>query len=148
MLDIVSMKCVAAVLASCLCVWASPCAFATTVTAEQGQVLLNTGQGYRLVQGSTNVNPGDMIVVNPGGLARIIYDDGCVREVRPPTVTAISSQSPCQLKQGPPQDDPPGESQGGTGGISTTHVVLGTAALVGGGVAALLYFGKLKPASP
>src|SRR5262245_44478412 len=136
----VSMKCVAAVSAFLLGLWASPCAFATTVTAEQGQVLLNTGQGYRLVQGSTSVNPGDMIVVNPGGLARIIYDDGCVREVRPPTVTAISSQSPCQLqqlKQGPP--DPPGESQGGTGGISTTHVVLGTAALVGGGVAALLY---------
>jgi hypothetical protein len=88
------MKCVAAVSAFWLALWAGPCAFATSVTAEQGQVLLNTGQGYRLVQGSTNVNPGDMIVVNPGGLARIIYDDGCVREVRPPAVTAISSQSP------------------------------------------------------
>ena len=99
------MKCVAAVSAFWLALWAGPCAFATTVTAEQGQVLLNTGQGYRLVQGSTNVNPGDMIVVNPGGLARIIYDDGCVREVRPPAVTAISAQAPCQgQKQGSPQD--------------------------------------------
>ena len=142
----VSMKCVAAVSAFCLGVWASPCAFATTVTAEQGQVLLNTGQGYRLVQGSTSVNPGDMIVVNPGGMARITYDDGCVTEVRPPAVTAISTQSPCQQqKQSSPQNEPQGESQGG---ISTTHVVLGTAALVGAGVAALLYFGKLKPASP
>ena len=143
-----SMKCVAAVLASCLCVWASPCAFATTVTAEQGQVLLNTGQGYRLVQDSTNVNPGDMIVVNPGGMARITYDDGCVTEVRPPAVTAISSQSPCQLqqqKQGSSQDDQQGEPHGG---ISTTHVVLGTA-LVGGGVAAwFLLSHKGKPASP
>jgi len=140
------MKCVAAVSAFCLGVWASPCAFATTLTAEQGQVLLNTGQGYRLVQGSTNVNPGDMIVVNPGGMARITYDDGCVTEVRPPAVTAISTQSPCQQqKQSSPQNEPQGESQGG---ISTTHVVLGTAALVGAGVAALLYFGKLKPASP
>lgn len=124
--------------------WASPCAFATTVTAEQGQVLLNTGQGYRLVQGSTNVNPGDMIVVNPGGMARITYDDGCVTEVRPPAVTAISSQSPCQQKQSSPE----GEPHGGIGGISTTHVVLGTA-LVGGGVAAwLLLSRKDKPASP
>ena len=139
------MKCVAAVSAFWLALWAGPCAFAASVTAEQGQVLLNTGQGYRLVQGSTNVNPGDMIVVNPGGLARIIYDDGCVREVRPPAVTAISSQSPCQLqKQSSAQDEP----QGDHGGITTTHVVLGTAVLVGAGVAALLYFGKLKPASP
>jgi hypothetical protein len=145
------MKCVAAVSAFCLSVWVSPCAFATSVTAEQGQVLLNTGQGYRLIQGSTNVNPGDMIVVNPGGMARVAYDDGCVTEVRPPAVTAISSQSPCQLqqqKQGSPQEGPQGEPQGGIGGISTTHVVLGTA-LVGGGVAAwLLLSGKLKPASP
>ena len=145
-MDMLSMKCVAAVSAFCLSVGVSPCAFATTVTAEQGQVLLNTGQGYRLVQGSTNVNPGDMIVVNPGGMARITYDDGCVTEVRPPAVTAISTQSPCQQqqKQSPPQDD----SQGEHGGISTTHVILGTA-LVGGGVAAwLLLSGKLKPASP
>jgi len=145
------MKCVAAVSAFCLSIWASPCAFATSVTAEQGQVLLNTGQGYRLVQGSTNVNPGDMIVVNPGGMARITYDDGCVTEVRPPAVTAISSQSPCQAQQqtqGAPQDDTPGEQHGWLGGISTTHVVLGTA-LVGGGVAAwFLLSGKFKPASP
>jgi hypothetical protein len=142
------MKCVAAVSAFWLALWAGPCAFATTVTAEQGQVLLNTGQGYRLVQGSTSVNPGDMIVVNPGGMARITYDDGCVTEVRPPAVTAISTQSPCQQqKQSSPQDEPQGE-HGGIGGISTTHVLLGTA-LVGGGVAAwLLLSGKLKPASP
>jgi hypothetical protein len=138
------MKCVAAVSAFWLGLGASPCAFAATVTVEQGQVLLNTGQGYRLVQGSTNVNPGDMIVVNPGGMARITYDDGCVREVRPPAVTAISSQSPCQQNQSSPE----GEPHGGTGGISTTHVVLGTA-LVGGGVAAwLLLSRKDKPASP
>ena len=143
----VSMKCVAAVSAFWLGLWASPCAFAATVTAEQGQVLLNTGQGYRLVQGSTSVNPGDMIVVNPGGMARITYDDGCVTEVRPPAVTAISSQSPCQLqqlKQSSAQDEP----QGGTGGITTTHVLLGTA-LVGGGLAAwYLLSHKGKPASP
>jgi hypothetical protein len=142
------MKRVAAVSVFWLGLWASPCAFAATVTVEQGQVLLNTGQGYRLVQGSTNVNPGDMIVVNPGGMARITYDDGCVTEVRPPAVTAISSHSPCQQNQSSPEGEPQGEPHGGIGGISTTHVVLGTA-LVGGGVAAwFLLSGKFKPASP
>jgi hypothetical protein len=70
-------------------------------------------------------------------MARVTYDDGCVTE----------AQSPCQQqqKQGSPQEDP----QGGIGGISTTHVVLGTAALVGGGVAAwFLLSRKDKPASP
>src|SRR5262245_40522882 len=145
------MKCVAAVSAFLLALWASPCAFAAIVTVEQGQVLLNTGQGYQLVQGATKVNPGDIIVVNPGGMARITYDDGCVTEVRPPAVTAISSVSPCQQQQtqGSPQDDPPGEPKGWMGGISTTHVVLGTA-LVGGGVAAwlLLRGKKPRPLSP
>jgi hypothetical protein len=141
------MKCVAAVSAFCLALGVSPCAFAATVTAEQGQVLLNTGQGYRLVQGSTKANPGDMIVVNPGGMARITYDDGCVAEVRPPAVTAVSSQSPCQLQQ-QRQDPPPSEPQGGIGGISTTTLVVG-GILVGGGVAAaILLTRKDKPASP
>jgi len=144
------MKYVAAGSVFCLGVWATPCAFATTVTAEQGQVLINSGgQGYRLVQGPTKASPGDMVFVNPGGMARITYDDGCVAEVRPPSVVTIAL-SPCQIQQQenasvPP---PPSDPQGGLGEISTTHVVLGTA-LVGGGVAAwLLLSGKLKPASP
>src|SRR5262249_6496031 len=130
------MKCVAAVSAFWLGLWASPCAFAATVTAEQGQVLLNTGQGYRLVQGSAKANPGDTVVVNPGGMARITYDDGCTSEVRPPAVTAISSQSPCQMQQklSPPESEP---QSGGIGGISTTTVVLG-GLVVGGGVTAAI----------
>ena len=148
------MRYVAAVSAFCLGVWATPCAFATTVTAEQGQVLLNSGgQGYRLVQGPTNARPGDMIVVNPGGMARIVYDDGCVSEVRPPTVVTIA-QSPCQIQQQrkaaelPPPSE--GEPQGGMfSGVSTTTAIVVGGLLVGGGVAAaVLLSHKDKAASP
>jgi hypothetical protein len=145
------MKYVAAVSAFCLGVWATPCAFATTVTAEQGQVLLNSGgQGYRLVQGPTNARQGDMIVVNPGGMARIVYDDGCVSEVRPPAVVTIA-QSPCQIQQqNKAAELPPSEPQGGMfSGVSTTTAIVVGGLLVGGGVtAAILLSRKDKAASP
>jgi len=144
------MKRIAAVLAFCLGVRASSCAFATTVTAEQGQVLINTGQGFTLIQGATKANPGDKIVVNPGGTARITFDDGCVAEIKPPSVVTISSQSPCQ-QQKPKQarkSPPASEPVGGIGDMSTTTAIVG-GFLVGGGVtAAILLSHKDKPASP
>jgi hypothetical protein len=142
------MKCVAAVSAFYLGVWASPCAFATTVTVEQGQVLLNTGQGYKQIQGPTKANPGDMVVVNPGGMARITFDDGCVAEIQPPSVVTITSQSPCQQQKQLRKSPPARERQGGIEGISATTMMVG-GILVGGGVtAAILLSHKDKAASP
>jgi hypothetical protein len=118
-------------------------AFAATVQVLQGQVLINQGQGYRMVQGSTEASPGDTVVVNPGGAAQIVYSNGCTIKVLPQSVVAISPQSPCQAASQPPPELPAPDGPG----ISTTTLVVGGAVIVGGAVAALLLI-KGKPASP
>ena len=142
------MKYVAAASAFGLGLWASTYAFAAIVTVERGQVLLNSGQGYRLIAGSTNANPGDMVVVNPGGLARIIYPDGCAIDVRPPDVVAVAAQSPCQQQQAK-SDPPPSEPQPQPWMSDTTLLIGGGAILVAGGVVAVIVLTqKDKSASP
>jgi hypothetical protein len=102
--------------------------------ALEGQVLLSRGQGYRLVEGSAEANPGDTVVVNPGGRAQIIYPDGCAVQVQPPSVVAIAPQSPCLAGQPT---------------VNNYTVAIG-GAVVGLGIAAgiLLTQKKDKPASP
>jgi len=109
-------------------------ALAATVNTTSGQVLLNHGEGYKLVAGSAQGDVGDTVVANPGGSAQIVYPDGCVVEVVPGAVTTIAAQSPCT-------------SAGGMGPSVTTFAI--GAVIVGGGVgAALLLQNKDKSASP
>lgn len=120
---------VIAVLAFCL---GTP-SFAASVNVIQGQVLINRGQGYEQVIGSTQANPGDTIVVNPGGSAEVVYPDGCSAPVVPGSVLSVAAQSPCQAQ---------------TGGPDGTTIAVGAAVVVGGIGAVILLKNKDKSASP
>lgn len=108
--------------------------FAATVNSTGGQVLVNQGNGYRQVLGTTEVKPGDSIVVNPGGSGQIVYPDGCSVQIQPGSVTTIAEASPC--------------AAAGTGPGATTFAI--GALVVGGGIGAavLLRQGGDKSASP
>jgi len=140
--------------------------FAATVVPGQGVVLVNHGNGYQNVTEPTTVNPGDIVVVNPGASAQLTYPDGCSVPVAVGTIVTVGAQSPC-IKQGsmtPTQATLPPPSGGGpppegTGTPPPTDVVPdGTGltelavnvALAGGGVGALLLTQKdqNRPASP
>ena len=69
--------------------------FAATVMPEQGIVLVNHGNGYENATGPTAVNPGDIVVVNPGGSAQITYPDGCTVPVAVGAIVTVGAQSPC-----------------------------------------------------
>src|SRR5262249_8737469 len=101
-------------------------AFAATVTANQGQVMINRGQGYQLVVGSTEADPGATVIVNPGGSALVVYPDGCHVTVEPFTVHAINEVSVCADKSATAADS----------SKKTLYYVLGGAAVVGGGAVA------------
>jgi hypothetical protein len=121
---------------------ASTSAYAATVNATQGQVLLNLGQGYRQVTGSSEAGPGAIVVANPGGSAQVVYPDGCPVTVTPGMVYTIEPQSPCGIG---------GSGVGeGLGLNTTTMVALG--AIAGGGIAAAVILSRggssHKPASP
>jgi hypothetical protein len=122
----------------------SPWAHAATVNATQGQVLLNLGQGYKQVIGSSEAAPGAIVVANPGGSAQIVYSDGCSITVTPGMVYTIAPQSPCGSGSGGPSFG------GGFEMNTTTMVALG--AIAGGGIAAAIIFStgssSKKPASP
>ena len=154
---IVSMSCALAAVIAFQAV-----AHAATVRAVQGQVLVNAGQGYRLVDGATQLEAGGTVVANPGSLAEVAYADGCTVTVQPGSVYLVAASPPCQRGEptrsgGLPSDTstptrPPtrptetADGGGGGSGMSTgTAWTLGAVAVIGGGAAA--YF-LIPPMSP
>ena len=152
------MRAVAASTAIVLAVSFAGQAFAAQVRATGGQVLINRGEGYKMVAGTVQGGPGDTIVANPGGSAQIVYPDGCVVDVLPGSVAVINAQSPCSAANttvttgstttsSTTSDTPTDGGSGGSSGISGTALALGAVA-VGGGVGAALLLGKDKSSSP
>ncbi len=107
-------------------------AIAATVTATQGQVLVNRGNGYQRVAGSTQAGTGATVVANPGGSAQVVYSDGCAVTVEPGSVYTIAPQSPCAT---------------GVAGVDATTLTVG-AVVVGGVALGVLLSQKGKSASP
>jgi hypothetical protein len=114
---------------------------AATVSAVQGQVLVSSGQGYRLVDGSTQLDAGGTVVANPGALAHVIYPGGCRVTVEPGSVYLIASRPPCQDNGktqvgglGDKTADSPAPSASSSSGMNP-WLLAGGALLLGGGVA-------------
>ena len=75
-------------------------ASAATVIAEQGQVLVNEGSGFKLLVQPTVVQPGAQVMANPRGTASVEFPDGCVVKVEPGMVLTVEVQSPCKPRGG------------------------------------------------
>lgn len=120
-------------------------AHAATVRAVQGQVLVNAGQGYRLVDGSTQLEPGGTVVANPGAAAEVVYAGGCTVTVQPGSVYLVASRPPCQ--RGEPTSTGGLTDTGGSssGSGSGTAWAIGAVAVVGGGAAAYFLIPPLSP---
>lgn len=129
---------------------------AATVNALQGQVLVNTGSGYRLVDGSIQLEAGATVVANPGAVAQVYYGGGCTVTVQPGSVYQIAAGVPCATAQsvtsGGLADAGGSSSSGGSstsGGSQSvgngTLWLVGGAALVAGGAGAYLIAQSLSP---
>lgn len=95
-----------AFLFGCFLLVASPC-WAANVQPVQGNLYINRGQGFQPVAGPVDANIGDSVMVAPGGIATIIYPDGCKFGVQPGTVTTIAPSSPCTSPYAGQQPFPP-----------------------------------------
>jgi hypothetical protein len=125
-------------------VWFEAAAHAATVRAVQGQVLVNAGQGYRLVDGSTQLEPGGTVVANPGAIAEVVYTGGCTVTVQPGSVYLVASRPPCQ--RGEPTDTGGLPDTGGSSsGMSGTAWALTAVAVVGAGAGAYFLIPPLSP---
>jgi hypothetical protein len=121
---------------------------AATVNAVQGQVLVNSGQGYRLVDGSAQLGAGATVVANPGAVAHVVYPGGCTVTVQPGSVYRVAAQAPCQT--GEPTkiaglNDSKDASSSGSGNSSTTYWLIGGAVAAGAGGAALYFLNPFSP---
>ena len=70
-------------------------AFAVTVTAERGSVMVRTHDGFVPVAGGASVGAGGQVAVAPGGKARVVYGSGCTVLLGPGRVWSIPEKAPC-----------------------------------------------------
>ena len=126
---------------------ASSTAGAATLEGIAGVVLVDHGSGFSAVHGQTQLVPGDTVIANPGGSAKVVYDDGCQVPVEPGSVVSVSSQPPCSLETGSVAS--PGEQPWH---LDTTTLLIGGGVVVGGVVAAVVLLSQNSnsntPASP
>jgi hypothetical protein len=67
-----------------------------TLEPVQGDLWINHGKGFEKVLASKiEAKVGDSVMVNPGGIAKVTYADGCQANVTPGTVMTIARLSPC-----------------------------------------------------
>ncbi len=112
---------------------ATPC-LAATFQPAHGEVLINHGQGYQLVTGPIELNPGDAVMVNPNGTATIVYDGGCSVPVQPGAIATIAPQPPCGSPLSPEaaqavDQAPPPHSDSTAFALGATGVGLGAVGL-------------------
>lgn len=79
----------------CCVLLASSSSWAAAVDPVRPTASINQGQGFQIFFSRVQGNPGDSVMVGPGGLATITYDDGCKVEVNPGRVETIQNPSPC-----------------------------------------------------
>ncbi len=68
------------------------------LTATPGGAMVNSGIGYRAVNGPVDLKPGDRLMVQKDAEARLEYRDGCTVPVSPGRVITIAEKSPCSVK--------------------------------------------------
>jgi hypothetical protein len=65
-------------------------AWAATVQVVKGDVSVRQDEGgFRHINGAMEVYTGNQVMVAPGGLAKIVYPDGCVTQVGPGGVASV-----------------------------------------------------------
>lgn len=118
---------------------ASVAAEAATLDSIQGEVLVSHGGGYEVVNGPTELKPGDSVIANPGGSAQVVYPDGSSVLVQAGSVVTVGEPAATA-----------GTEAAAAGGLSTGTLVVGGLVVAGGvGLAVgLSGGGSDKPASP
>ena len=100
----------------------SPSAFAaTTVDDISGVVMISRGSGYTRIAQPTPVRPGDTIMAQRSGSAKLVYDDGCEVSIEPNTLVVVQETPPC--KDGVPVSKETGFAIGAAGILSSSVVM-------------------------
>lgn len=118
---------------------------ATTAENLGGMVRVNQGRGYAPLHGAGPVQAGDSVMADLRGTGRIVYDDGCVVDVRPGSVVTVSDTSPCAR---PATAFEPSTGLVVAGGAAALGGVAAALAASGGGGGGSTFIPIPRPASP
>ena len=116
-------------LAFVLAVFSSSAWAGATVQTVTPQLSVNSGEGYKIVTGSTAVSIGDQVMASPGGRGKIVYADGCAVDVYPGAVVTVPVK--CYQPMTAGLEVPPPAAVG-----IPWWLVGGTAAFIGVGICA------------
>lgn len=106
---------------------ASGSAQAASLVDAKGQVWVGREKGFDLVQGGTELSPGDKVKVGSKSVARVVYPDGCSVAVKANSLATVAKHSPCSFTA----------QAGGDAGDNTGVIAVGaTAAVIAGGIGA------------
>lgn len=98
--------------------------------ALQGGVLVSRGgSAYQLVHQPTQLRVGDSVLANPGGSARVVFENGCAVDIQPGMVFTVGEAPPCNT------------TDNATAGSTDYTTVAVGAAVVAGGVGLALALG-------
>ena len=116
---------------------------AAVLTNIQGQVSVNTGQGFKPAGPTVDVKPGDRIMTGQGGTAQIDYSETCITSVAADTVVIVQANPPCAPTT-------TGQVDPATPPTGNNVLIIGGLVVAGGAIAALALGngGGSKPASP
>jgi len=88
-----------------------------SITAVNGTVLVNQGQGYRPAAAGQTLHIGDRVIVTTHGGARLMYAGGCGVSLAAGSMATIGALAPCKVGlrkagvvTGQPADGPPVEA--------------------------------------
>ncbi|MGD9542323.1 hypothetical protein [Methylocystis sp.] len=70
---------------------------AASLEGVRGDVWIGRDKGFSLVNGSTELSPGDKIKAGRKGAARLVYSDGCSVNVGANSLTRVAKHSPCSF---------------------------------------------------
>lgn len=103
---------------------------AATFSTVEGPVLTNDGRGFRPVSVNAIASPGQRVLVNSGGTARILYENGCTLVLDKPGIYSVPADTACAT---------------GINTFSAAEVAIGAAVVTGIGLG---IYQATRPASP
>jgi len=59
------------------------------VQVTSGEVLVNTGDGFRVLPPGSTVQPGSQIITSPNAVVQLVYPDGTVVPIQPSLVVSV-----------------------------------------------------------
>ncbi len=81
---------------------------AAEIRPVRGSILINSGTGYRAIEGTARLKPGHAAIAAPQALGKLTYEDGCTVDVVPGMIAWIGPRSPCAGSEDPDASrDPP-----------------------------------------